>query len=223
MKQEYPKRDKLTQVGISGFSAGGHLAASTGAGALEANGDTTARALLRPDFMVLFYPVISCDPKYSHAGSFNNLLGKGYTAEELDTILTKKSGLIGVSGVSSDAREVWAAVEEGNHRAQLAMDLVVHYARKLIGSYVAEMNGVDVLVITAGLGENDAKVRNGILTNLDFLGVKINEELNMNAPRGTMVDLTAEGSKVKVLVIPTDEELMIAKDTQKLADEFYAK
>ena len=81
MKQEYPKRDKLTQVGISGFSAGGHLAASTGAGALEANGDTTARALLRPDFMVLFYPVISCDPKYSHAGSFNNLLGKGYTAE----------------------------------------------------------------------------------------------------------------------------------------------
>jgi acetyl esterase/lipase len=81
MKQEYPKRDKLSQVGISGFSAGGHLAASTGAGALEANGDTTARALLRPDFMVLFYPVISCDPKYSHAGSFNNLLGKGYTAE----------------------------------------------------------------------------------------------------------------------------------------------
>jgi acetate kinase len=151
------------------------------------------------------------------------MIGKGYTAEELDTILTKKSGLIGVSGVSSDAREVWAAVEQGNHRAQLAMDLVVHYARKLIGSYVAEMNGVDVLVITAGLGENDAKVRNGILTNLDYLGVKINEELNMNAPRGTMVDLTAEGSKVKVLVIPTDEELMIAKDTQKLADEFYAK
>ena len=151
------------------------------------------------------------------------MIGKGYTAEELDTILTKKSGLIGVSGVSSDAREVWAAVEEGNHRAQLAMDLIVHYARKLIGSYVAEMNGVDVLVITAGLGENDAKVRNGILTNLDYLGVKINEELNMNAPRGTMIDLTAEGSKVKVLVIPTDEEMMIAKDTQKLADEFYAK
>ena len=81
MKKEYPKRDKLTQIGISGFSAGGHLAASTGAGALEANGDTSERALLRPDFMILFYPVISCDPKYSHAGSFNNLLGKGYTAE----------------------------------------------------------------------------------------------------------------------------------------------
>lgn len=82
MKQEYPKRDKLTQVGISGFSAGGHLAASTGSGALEANGDTSERALLRPDFMVLFYPVISCSPKYFHAGSFNNLLGKGYTEEQ---------------------------------------------------------------------------------------------------------------------------------------------
>ena len=82
MKQEYPKRDKLTQIGISGFSAGGHLAASTGTGALEANGDTSERALLRPDFMVLFYPVISCSPKYFHAGSFNNLLGKGYTEEQ---------------------------------------------------------------------------------------------------------------------------------------------
>lgn len=82
MKQEYPKRDKLTQVGISGFSAGGHLAASTGTGALEANGDRSERALLRPDFMVLFYPVISCSPKYFHAGSFNNLLGKGYTEEQ---------------------------------------------------------------------------------------------------------------------------------------------
>lgn len=82
MKQEYPKRDKLTQIGISGFSAGGHLAASTGTGALEANGDTSERALLRPDFMVLFYPVISCSPKYFHAGSFNNLLGKDYTEEQ---------------------------------------------------------------------------------------------------------------------------------------------
>ncbi len=151
------------------------------------------------------------------------MIKQGYTAEELDTYLTKKSGLIGVSGVSSDAREVWAAVDQGNKRAKLAMDLVIHYARKLIGSYVAEMNGVDVLVITAGLGENDNLVRNGICTNLECFGVKIDEELNMNAPRGTFVDLTAEGSKVKVLVIPTNEELMIAKDTERLANEFYAK
>ena len=145
------------------------------------------------------------------------MIRQGFTADEIDNALTKKSGLAGVSGVSSDARDVWAAIAEGNKRAKLAMDLVVHQARKLIGSYVAEMNGVDVLVMTAGLGENDAKARNAILTNLECFGVKINEELNLTAPRGTLIDLTAPDSKVKVFVIPTDEELMIAKDTQKLA------
>ena len=151
------------------------------------------------------------------------MINKGFTADELDTILTKKSGLLGVSGVSSDARDVWAAVGQGNQRAKLAMDLVVHHTKKLIGSYIAEMNGVDVIVITAGLGENDCRVRNMIFTNMEYLGIKINEELNMNAPRGTIVDLTAEGSKVKVLILPTDEELMIAKDTQRLANEYYNK
>ncbi|MBE6554260.1 MAG: acetate kinase [Ruminococcaceae bacterium] len=151
------------------------------------------------------------------------MIRQGYTADELDTILTKKSGMLGVSGASSDAREVWAAVDQGNKRAKLAIDLVVHYARKLIGGYVAEMNGVDVLIITAGLGENDNLVRNAICTNLECFGIKINEELNMSAPRGSQLDLTAEGSKVKVLVIPTDEELMIAKDTERLANEFYKK
>ena len=145
------------------------------------------------------------------------LIRQGLTADEIDNGLTKKSGLVGVSGVSSDARDVWAAVAEGNKRAKLAMDLVVHHARKLIGSYVAEMNGVDVLVVTAGLGENDAKARNAIFSNLECFGVKINEEVNFSAPRGTLIDLTAPDSKVKVFVIPTDEELMIAKDTQKLA------
>lgn len=145
------------------------------------------------------------------------MIRQGLSADEIDNALTKKSGLIGVSGVSSDARDVWAAVDGGNKRAKLAIDLVVHHARKLIGSYVAEMNGVDVLVVTAGLGENDKLVRNAIFTNLECFGVKINEEVNLNAPRGTLVDLTAADSKVKVFVIPTDEELMIAKDTQKLA------
>lgn len=151
------------------------------------------------------------------------MIRQGFTADEIDTYLTKKSGLIGVSGVSSDAREVWAAVDQGNKRAKLALDLVVHHARKLIGSYIAEMNGVDVLVITAGLGENDNLVRNAICTNMEYLGIKIDEKLNLSAPRGSQLDLTAPGSKVKVLVIPTDEELMIAKDTQRLADEFYSK
>ena len=145
------------------------------------------------------------------------MIRQGFTADEIDTYLTKKSGLIGVSGVSSDAREVWAAVDQGNKRAKLALDLVVHHARKLIGSYVAEMNGVDVIVITAGLGENDQLVRNAILTNLECFGVKIDEEKNLSAPKGALLDLTAPDSKVKVFVIPTDEELMIAKDTERLA------
>ena len=145
------------------------------------------------------------------------MIRQGFTADEIDTYLTKKSGLLGVSGVSSDAREVWAAVNQGNKRAKLALDLVVHHARKLIGSYVAEMNGVDVIVITAGLGENDQLVRNSILTNLECFGVKIDEEKNLSAPKGALLDLTAPESKVKVFVIPTDEELMIAKDTARLA------
>lgn len=142
---------------------------------------------------------------------------EGLSTKEMDTILTKKSGMIGVSGVSSDAREVWDAVNAGNQRAKLALDLVIHYARKLIGGYVAEMNGIDVLVITAGLGENDHLVRNAICTNMEYLGIKINEELNLSAPKGALLDLTAPDSKVKVFVIPTNEELMIAKDTERLA------
>jgi len=149
------------------------------------------------------------------------MINKGMTADEIDNTLTKKAGLAGVSGVSSDARDVWAAADEGNARAKLAMDLIAHNAKKLIGGYIAEMNGVDVLVMTAGLGENDARTRELILTNMECFGIKINTELNATAPRGSLIDLTAEGSKVKVLVIPTDEELMIAKDTQRLAEEFY--
>ena len=145
------------------------------------------------------------------------MIKQGLTADEVDNALNKKSGLIGVSGVSSDARDVWAAVAEGNHRAKLAMDLIVHYAKQLIGSYVAEMNGVDVLVFTAGLGENDSRARAMICDEMDYLGIKINEDVNANGPRGTVLDITAEGSKVKVFVIPTDEEYMIAKDTEALA------
>ena len=151
------------------------------------------------------------------------MIRQGLSADEIDNALNKKSGLIGVSGVSSDAREVWDAVDQGNDRARLAMKLVIHHARKLIGSYIAEMNGVDVIVVTAGLGENDNLVRNGIFTDMEALGIKIDENVNMSAPRGSLIDLTAEGSKVKVIVIPTDEELMIAMDTERLANEYYAK
>jgi acetate kinase len=136
--------------------------------------------------------------------------------DEVDSILNKKSGLVGVSGVSSDAREIWAAVENGNHRAELAMQLLTHYAKHLIGSYVAEMNGLDVLVLTAGMGENDWQMRELLLSDMDYLGINFDKEINKTAPRGSVIDLTAAGSRVKVLVVPTDEELMIAKDTEKM-------
>ena len=146
------------------------------------------------------------------------MIKQGYTADEVDNALNKKSGLIGVSGVSSDARDIWDAVDKGNHRAQLSMDLLAHYAKQLIGSYVAEMNGLDVLVLTAGMGENDDRIREAICTNMEYLGIQIDTTVNANAGRGVFIDLTAEGSKVKVYVIPTDEELMIAKDTLALAE-----
>ncbi len=151
------------------------------------------------------------------------MIRQGYTADQVDDILNKKSGLVGVSGVSSDARDVWAAAEQGNHRAKLALDLIVHSAKKLIGSYIAEMNGVDVMVITAGLGENDRRIRQMICDDMDYLGIKINKDVNMNAPHGDVLDISAPDSKVKIIVIPTDEELMIAKDTERLANEYYAK
>ncbi len=140
----------------------------------------------------------------------------GMSASEVNDIMNKKSGLLGVSGVSNDARDVWAAADAGNERAQLAMELLVHNAKKIIGSYVAEMNGIDVLIFTAGLGENDRKVRQMVSENLEFFGIKFDAEYNMSCPRGENVVISAPDSKVKVVVIPTDEEFMIASDTYEL-------
>lgn len=140
----------------------------------------------------------------------------GMTADEVNNAINKKSGLLGVSGVSNDARDVWAAAEQGNHRAELAMDIMIHQGKKIIGGYVAEMNGIDVLVFTAGMGENDRLMRERMASDLEYLGIEIDKEYNMTCPRGENVDISAKGSKVKVLVLPTDEEYMIALDTQNL-------
>lgn len=142
----------------------------------------------------------------------------GMTPEEMDNALNKKSGLIGVSGVSNDAREVWAAADAGNHRAALAMDIMCQGAKKLIGSYVAEMNGVDVLVFTAGLGENDARSREKIASELEALGIKLDKDKNKNLERGINGVISTDDSPVKILVIPTDEEYMIAADTLSLVE-----
>ena len=144
----------------------------------------------------------------------------GITAAEMDNILNKKSGLLGVSGVSSDCREVNAAANEGNARAKLAIDLLVHQAKKIIGSYVAEMNGVDAIVFTAGIGENDRALREKICAEMDAVGIVMDNDVNANCPRGEAYELTGKGSKARVFVIPTDEELMIAMDTCKLAKSF---
>ncbi len=142
------------------------------------------------------------------------LMGKyNLTPAEMDNIMNRKSGFLGVSGVSSDCREVMEADENGNEHAGLSMKMFYHQAKKIIGSFVAELNGADAIVFTAGIGENDRVVRANICRNLDAIGIKIDEDVNNNMKRGTEGDISAAGSKTRVLVIPTDEEYMIAKET----------
>ena len=135
---------------------------------------------------------------------------------ELITICNKKSGVMGVSGVSSDFRDLANAANEGNHRAQLALDMFIYSCKKYVGSYAAAIGGVDCIVFTAGIGEHDASVRAGVVSELEYKGVVIDEQKNAN-PTDGICDITGEGSKVKVLIIPTNEELVIARDTAELA------
>ena len=141
----------------------------------------------------------------------------GTTPKEIDTMMNKKSGMLGVSGVSSDFRDLWAARNEGNERAALALDMFAQGVKRLIGGYSAEMDGVDCIVFTAGVGENDAATRELVMQNMDYLGIDFDFELNRTAPRGKAVVLSKPGSKVTVMVLPTDEELAIARDTAAIA------
>ena len=139
---------------------------------------------------------------------------EGLSTAEFSNLMNKKSGLMGVSGVSSDARDIDAAVNEGNKRADLARRMFIYRVKKYIGAYAAAMNGVDVIVFTGGIGENDAYIRAEIIKGLTYLGIEFDE--SKNAVRGEERVLTTEDSKVKVCIIPTDEEWMIASDTQFL-------
>lgn len=134
--------------------------------------------------------------------------------QEMADFLNKKSGLLGISGVSSDMREVYSAAEEGNERAQLALRMYEYSIKKYIGAYAAAMGGVDIIVWTAGVGENQTDVRIKTCSGLEFLGVKM--EAKKNDVRGEEAVISADDSKVTVCVIPTDEELVIARDTLKL-------
>lgn len=134
---------------------------------------------------------------------------------EFANLVNKKSGLMGVSGVSSDARDIDNAVKEGNERADLARRMFIYRVKKYIGSYAAALNGVDVIVFTGGIGENDTFIRGEIAKGLSYLGATIDMEKN-NRIRGEEAVITTPDSRVTVCVIPTDEEWMIASDTQAL-------
>jgi acetate kinase len=131
-----------------------------------------------------------------------------------NTLINKFSGLLGISGVSSDMRDLEDAAADGNHRAQLALDMFAYRVKKYIGSYAAALGGVDIIVFTGGIGENDTETRKKVLSGLEFMGVKTDaEKANV---RGKKAIISSIDSPVKVLVVPTDEELMIARDTYEL-------
>jgi acetate kinase len=134
--------------------------------------------------------------------------------KEIDNYLNKKSGVLGISGVSSDFRDIETAMDEGNERAILAIDVFCYRVKKYIGEYAAVMNGVDAVIFTAGIGENNAFVREKSTSGLDYLGLKI--DLEKNKVRGVERDISADEAKVKTLVIPTNEELEIARETLRL-------
>ena len=136
--------------------------------------------------------------------------------KELVHVCNKKSGVLGVSGVGSDFRDLTAAAKQGNHRAELALDIFKYSCKKYVGAYAAAMGGVDCIVFAGGIGEHDGNIREGVVEDLEFMGVKLDKDKNANVGDG-ICDITADGSKVKILVIPTNEELVIARDTARLA------
>ncbi len=151
-------------------------------------------------------------------GAMTYLMEKeGLDAAGVNAVINKKSGVMGVSGVSSDMRDIEAAIAAGNERAKLALDMFEYRLLKYIGAYTAALNGVDVLVFTGGIGENQAQTRDYICRGLEYLGVKYNAELNSKT-RGEEIEISTPDSKVRVVVIPTDEELTIASDTVALVN-----
>ena len=141
---------------------------------------------------------------------------KGMTHAEIVTYLNKKCGVAGISGVSSDFRDLIAGAEQGNARCQLALDMFSYQTKRFVGAYAAAMGGLDCIVFTAGIGENTPVVRAGVCEGLEFLGVKLDAEKNNGKNDGSIRDISAADSRVKILVIPTNEELVIARETAEL-------
>lgn len=141
---------------------------------------------------------------------------KGMNVKEAINYLNKKSGIVGVSGVSSDMRELNDAIKAGNKRAKLALEMVCYRISKYVGAMLAVMNGADAIVFTAGVGENQEDLREAVLDQLSFAGVTFDREKNNHLPRGTVEELSLPTSKIKVYRIPTNEELLIARDTLEI-------
>ena len=152
-------------------------------------------------------------------GALTYLMKKhNLSADDLQTVINKRSGVLGVSGISSDMREIESAVKAGDPMAPLALDMYEQRIVKYIGAYAAEMGGVDIIVFTGGVGENQTGLRANVCKPLAFMGVEIDEELNART-RGTETVISVPESKVTVMVIPTDEELMIARDTKDIVSK----
>jgi acetate kinase len=136
-------------------------------------------------------------------------------AKDVGDLLNKKSGYLGVSGVTSDQRDLTASAESGNARSQLALDIQRYQIKKYIGAYAAAMGGLDYVIFTGGIGENTPNTRTVACEGLEFLGIKLDEEVNQ-ATRGELKDISASDAKVRVFIVPTNEELLIARDTKEL-------
>jgi acetate kinase len=140
------------------------------------------------------------------------------TSKDLMRIINKESGVLGITGISSDMREICDEIDKGNPIAQLAMDMYELRILKYIGAYAAELGGVDIIAFTGGVGENQTPTRRNICRSLEFLGVKIDEQLNDKLWRGKEGEISTPDSKVKVVVVMTDEEYMIARDTEAIIE-----
>lgn len=142
---------------------------------------------------------------------------KNFTPDQVSNYMNKECGFLGVSGISSDSRDIEAAILEGNHRAELAATILAYQVQKYIGSYTAAMNGLDAIVFTAGMGENNPELRERACSNMEYFGIKIDKELNAKSHhQPNIVKLSTDDSKVLVYLIPTNEELMIAMDTEAI-------
>lgn len=138
----------------------------------------------------------------------------GFTPSEMSDYMNKKSGFLGISGISSDNRDITAAAEKGDERAQLASEMLIYQIKKYIGSYAAVMNGLDAIIFTGGIGENASDVREKVCKDMEYFGIEI--DTDANSKRGTLTKISTPDSKVQVWVVPTNEELLIARDTLEL-------